>query len=269
MAIITISRGTYSMGKFVAEKVAEKLEFDIISRDLLFATSDRFKIPRKKLEKAIHDAPGIFEQYRHTKEIYLAYIRATLIERVAKGNIVYHGLAGHLLLNRLPHVFRVRLTASLKSRVQRKIQEGLSEVQARTKILEDDEHRKKWTQKIYHADPTNSTLYDLVVCIDKFSLEDAVDLICQGALKKPFEPTPECKQQTQDLLLACNLKAVLVESFPEAGVTCEYGNILVYAREGDSQTSKFKKCLQAFQQENKGVHNLEVHTGLPMPADAV
>ena len=79
MAIITISRGTYSMGKSVAEKVAEKLQFDIISRDLLFATSDKFKIPKDKLEKAIHDAPGIFEHYRHTKEIYLAYIRATLI----------------------------------------------------------------------------------------------------------------------------------------------------------------------------------------------
>lgn len=35
MAIITISRGSYSKGKEVAEKVAEKLGYECISRDVL------------------------------------------------------------------------------------------------------------------------------------------------------------------------------------------------------------------------------------------
>ena len=63
MAIITISRGSYSMGKAVAEQVAQKLGYDLFSRDLLFKTSDKFDIPQKTLEKAIHDAPGVFEGY--------------------------------------------------------------------------------------------------------------------------------------------------------------------------------------------------------------
>lgn len=269
MAIVTISRGSYSMGKIVAQKVSKKLDFDLISRDLLLKTSDRFHVSQKKLEKAIHDAPGIFEQHRHTKKVFLAYIRSTLIEMVAKGNIVYHGLAGHLLLNRLPHVFKVRLTASLENRTKRKLIEGLTENQARIKILEDDEQRKKWTEKIYHSDPNDCTLYDLVVKIDNFSIEDTVALICEGAQKKPFKSTPDCIRQSQDLLLAYKLKATLVEGFPEVGVTCEYGNLLVYAETKEAHSTLFKTILDSFKKENKGIHNLEVHSGLAKPGDAV
>jgi len=269
MAIITISRGSYSMGKAVAEKVAEKLGYNILSRDILFKASDRFHIPQKTLEKAIHDAPGIFERYNHVKAVYLAYIRSTLTEMVVDGNIVYHGLAGHLLLNRLSHVLKVRITANLENRVARKMKEGFSEQKARAKILEDDDQRRKWTRKIYHVDPNDSSLYDMVICIDKLSKEDAVGFVCQSASRKAFESTSDRIRQAKDLSLACNVKALLVESFPQVGVICEYGNLLVYAAEKEAHMAKFKKILHTVQTKNAGIHNLEVHTGLPVPANAV
>jgi cytidylate kinase len=269
MAIITISRGSYSMGKAVAQKVADKLGYTIISRDLLFKASDRFHVSQKTLEKAIHDAPGIFERYSHTKEIYLAYIRSTLTEMVAGGNVVYHGLAGHLLLNRLSHVLKIRITANLGGRVQRKMKEGFSESQARSRILADDAQRRKWTKKIYNADPRDGSLYDMVICIDKLSIDDAVDFICQSASKNAFKFTKERLRQCRDMVLACNMKAALVENFPHVGVTCEYGNLVIYATEKEAHTSKFKKILDTFSADSQGIHNLEVHTGIAVPGDAV
>ncbi|MDA3917689.1 MAG: cytidylate kinase-like family protein [Deltaproteobacteria bacterium] len=269
MALITISRGSFSMGKAVAEKVAAKLKYSILSRDLLFKAGDRFHVPQKTLEKAIHDAPGIFERYSHTKKIFIAYIRATLIDMVAGGNIVYYGLAGHLLLGRLPCVLKVRIIANLEDRVAGRMAGGLSEQKARTMILADADQRRKWTKKIYNADPNDATLYDIVICIDKFSVDDAVDFICQSASRKAFEPTNDCIKQYRDLSLACNAKALLVESFPDVGVICEYGNLLVYATEKEAHTSKFKKIIETFQKENCDIYNLEVHTGLSIPANAV
>ena len=35
MGVITISRGSYSKGKAIAEKLAKKLEYDCISREIL------------------------------------------------------------------------------------------------------------------------------------------------------------------------------------------------------------------------------------------
>ncbi len=34
MGVVTISRGSYSKGKEIAEKLAEKLEYDCISREI-------------------------------------------------------------------------------------------------------------------------------------------------------------------------------------------------------------------------------------------
>ena len=91
MPIITISRGSYSRGKEVAEKLAQKLGYDILSRDILIEASEKFNIPEIKLVRAIHDAPSVLERFTYGKERYVAYIRATLLKHVQKDNVVYHG----------------------------------------------------------------------------------------------------------------------------------------------------------------------------------
>ena len=42
MSVIIISKGSYSLGGEVAQKVAQKLGYDSISRDILITTSKRF-----------------------------------------------------------------------------------------------------------------------------------------------------------------------------------------------------------------------------------
>jgi hypothetical protein len=45
MAIITISRGSYSKGKEIAEKVAQELNYEHTSRDVLLEASEHFNVP--------------------------------------------------------------------------------------------------------------------------------------------------------------------------------------------------------------------------------
>ena len=63
MPIITISRGSHSMGKAVAEKVAAKLRYYVLSRDLMLKASDKFHVSQQTLLQALHDAPG-HRQYK-------------------------------------------------------------------------------------------------------------------------------------------------------------------------------------------------------------
>ena len=67
MAIITISRGSYSRGKEVAEKLAARLGYECVSRDILLATCKEFSIPEIRLVKALHDAPSILDRFSHGK----------------------------------------------------------------------------------------------------------------------------------------------------------------------------------------------------------
>lgn len=80
MGLITISRGSYSRGKETAEKLAHKLGYECISRDILLEASAHFNIPEVKRVRAIHDAPSFFDRFQHGKEKYILFIREALLE---------------------------------------------------------------------------------------------------------------------------------------------------------------------------------------------
>jgi len=82
MGIITISRGSYSKGRETAEKLAERLGYECISRDILLEASAHFNIPETKLVRAIHDAPSFFERFKHGKEKYILFIREAFLEHL-------------------------------------------------------------------------------------------------------------------------------------------------------------------------------------------
>ncbi|MBP9598542.1 MAG: cytidylate kinase family protein, partial [Desulfobacter sp.] len=73
MSVITISRGSYSRGKEVAEKVASELGYECISRDILLEASEEFNIPEIRLIRALHDAPSVLERYTHGRDRYVSY----------------------------------------------------------------------------------------------------------------------------------------------------------------------------------------------------
>jgi cytidylate kinase len=208
MCIITISRGSYSRGKEVAEKLAQALGYQCLSRDILLEASERYNIPEIKLIRAIHDAPSILERFTYSKEAYVAYIRAALLRQAQKDNLVYHGLAGHFLLQARPHVLKVRIIAGLEDRVQEEMKrENISAKEARRILLKDDEERRKWSKNLYGIDTWDPSLYDLVIDIKCISVDAAVDLI-KCTLQGPcFQSTPETQKLVDEMSLAAQEEA--------------------------------------------------------------
>ncbi|MGA7964759.1 MAG: cytidylate kinase-like family protein, partial [Gammaproteobacteria bacterium] len=210
MTIISISRGSYSEGKEVAEKVAERLGYQCLSREVILDASEHFHIPEMKLSKAIHDAPSILERLGHGQLSFVAYYQSALTHSVQKDNIVYHGLAGHLLLPGVPHVLKVRIIADLADRVASTMKrEGLPAREAKMLIQRDDQERRKWTQTLYGVDPWDSSLYDLVFHIRRITLGNTVDFICRAASLEQFQTTSKSQQKMDDLALASQVKAAL------------------------------------------------------------
>jgi cytidylate kinase len=258
------------MGKAVAEKVADQLGYDVVSRDLLLSASERFHVPEIRLVRAIHDAPGILSRLRHSKQSYLAYIQAALTERVSRDNVVYHGLAGHLLLWQIPGILKVRITADLETRVANEVErEGISAQEAREIILEDDHQRRKWTQSLHGFDPWDSNLYDLVIRIDRLTVDDAVDFICRTAKREGFRTNDKLLQTMKDLALASRIKTYLVDNFPAVGVKSEYGNVIIYTKDKGHLGTALQKRLEAIRKADSDIYNLEVHSVGSIPREAV
>jgi cytidylate kinase len=228
MSIITISRGSYSRGKEVAEKLAQSLGYECLSRDILLEASERYNIPEIKLIRAIHDAPSILERFTYSKEQYVAYIRAALLRHVQKDNVVYHGLAGHFLLQGVPHVLKVRILAGLEDRVKEEMKrENLSADEARRILLKDDEERRKWSLKLYGIDTWDPSLYDLVIHIECITVDEAVEIIKCALKGHCFQTTPEAQKLVDQISLAARVEALLVQEIPSVKVEVKDDEIFI------------------------------------------
>lgn len=239
MSIITISRGSYSRGKEVAEALAERLGYACISRDVLLEASKEFNIPEIRLIKALHDAPSVLERFRQGKERYMSYFCSSFYNHVAKGNVVYHGLAGHFFLQGISHVLKVRIIAKIEDRVFEEMKrEGCSEETARYSLKKDDEERRKWGLQLYGRDTWDSRLYDMVLQIDTLSVDDVVEILQNTIKKEKFIATAESKEKLNARALLANIHAKVVNKSPSASVQIDDGIVYLENVKGHLESDK-------------------------------
>ncbi len=230
MTIITISKGSYSRGEEVADKLAKELNYACISREILLEASEQFNIPEIKLVRAIHDAPSFLERLTYGKERYIAYIRAALLKHFQKDNVVYHGLAGHFFLQGVPNVLTVRIIADFEKRIAEEMkQQKISSKKARRNLKKADKERRKWSQHLYGIDTWDPSLYDVVLNIATLTVEDAVDIIVHAAKLPCFQMTPESQAILANVALAAQIQAALVKMYPKIEVCAENGAVVIYA----------------------------------------
>ncbi|RJP84937.1 MAG: cytidylate kinase-like family protein [Desulfobacteraceae bacterium] len=274
MSIISISRGSYTRGSDVAHKVAETLGYECISRDVLIDASEIFNIPEIKLVRAIHDAPSILERFSYGKERYVAYIRSILLRHVQKDNVVYHGLAGHFFLQGIPHVLKVRIIADMEDRVREEMQrEKISNDKARYLLKKDDDERRKWGLTLYGIDTWDPSLYDLVLKIKTITVDDAVKFILAALQRPSFTTTPESQKILDDLVLAAQIEAMLVNEFPRVKVVAKDGSADIYIGTSLGMVASSAKERETIYRVQEiaislgGAQSAQVHLTTGMPAE--
>jgi len=234
MAIITISRGSNSRGKEVAESLAQRLGYSCVSREIMLEASSEFNIPEIRLEKALHDSPSVLERFNHGKTRYISYFSSTFFNRLIKGNIVYHGLAGHFFLQDISHVLKVRIIANMDERVKEEmIHQNCSAAQARYALKKDDEERRKWGLHLYGRDTSDSRLYDMVLNIDTLRVDGVVSILEQAAQSDVFKETAESLERLKTRTLLANIQAKVVKVSPCTSVEINEGVALLGNLGGD------------------------------------
>jgi len=224
MAIITISRGSYSRGKEVAEALADRLGYECVSRDILLKTCEEFAIPEIRLIKALHDAPSVLDRFSHGRERYISYFRAAFLNHMAKDNIVYHGLSGQFFLQGIAHTAKVRIIGKMGDRIKEEMKrENSSAEEARYLLKKDDDERRKWGMSLYGVDTSNSNLYDLVLRIDIMTIDDVVGILEKIVKDGLFDATPESTATIKRQALLANIHAKVVSQSPHAKVDIKDG----------------------------------------------
>jgi cytidylate kinase len=236
MPIVTISRGTASGGKLLAEGLAQKTGFDIVSREEVVRAAAEFGVPEEKLQKALLEPPKFWDRFQHDRRRYMAFVQAALTARVQEGGVIYHGNAGHLLLRGISHVACFRLMAPVDDRIRtlREQNRGMSQEEAARYVEHVDRQRKDWTQFLYGVDWLDPGLYDLSINLRTLDLSDAVEIAVVALQCKKFEPTAASRQAMANLVLASRVQAALAAdprtAFAEVDVRAGEGAVSLKGR---------------------------------------
>jgi cytidylate kinase len=228
VSVITISRGSFSGGKMLAECLSKALGYRCVDREVIVERAAAHGVSQEELRDALQKPPTFLERFQHKKYLYLVLIQAALTAEVRTGKAVYHGNAGHLLLKGGPHILRVRIIAPMAFRLmmaQDRLK--LSHAEALDYIAKMDQDRRRWTQYLYGVDWGDPSNYDIVLNLEFMKIKEACESIATLARQRCFEFTPRCQAAMDDLVLASRIRAEL--AMDEATAHLEFD---VDARQG-------------------------------------
>lgn len=177
---ITISRQLGSLGDEVAQAVAERLQYRVVSRELINQAAIRCGAPEMAL--ATIDDLGLLSIRPSAKarRAFLETIDKVVKELYEEGGVVIVGRAGQMILRGQPNVLHVKVIAPSALRAERiASQRGIPLDAAHAQITASDNFRKAYLRRYYHARWDDPELYDLIVNTARLLPEKAADIICR------------------------------------------------------------------------------------------
>ncbi len=222
MPIITVSRGSMSGGQALAECLAGALGSPCVGREIVVEAAAKLGVSEQVLAEKLEKSPGLWQRLTMERRLYVAAVQAALAEYAGRGDLVYHGFAGHLLLRGMPAVMRIRLIAPMAMRIRAVVErEGVPLQDAEQVITERDANRRRWTEAMYGVDLDDPRLYDLVVNLETMSIPSACAIVEAAARRPEYVVTDEVRAKLQDHLLACRVRVALATEPASRGLDLE------------------------------------------------
>ncbi len=255
MAIITISRGSYTRGKEIAEQLAQRLGYECISRDSIFDNVNELDARDAKLIHAIEDIPSLFRRFEYGKDSYIAYIQSVLLERLRKDNVVYHGFMGHVFLRDIPNVLKIRIISDIEDRTRIVMErDQVSSAKALKHIIKIDKQREKWSQYLYGIDPANCNQYDLVISVSQIPVATAVDTLVRICSLEQFQTTAESMLALDNLALAAQVRNALLRIQSDIEVSVQDGKVFVKT---DAPMRRRSRLVSEIERLSKTIPNVD------------
>jgi CMP/dCMP kinase len=188
MNVITVSRQYGAGGGEVARRLAEALGWELLDRELLHRAAAVEHVPDAELERLDEKALSMTDRLRlhPPHQRYMHGMTEAARQAAARGKVVLVGRGTRQLLGDIPDAFHLHLVAPLDWRVQRMaLREGWTMEQARTRCLEIDRSRERFTRYFFGPDALQPEQYDLVANSDRVPLDDVA--ACVLDLARPDE----------------------------------------------------------------------------------
>ena len=212
MPLIAMNREMGSLGKDVAVGLEQALGMKVRHHEIIDHLADRARIRKSHVISFLEGTQGLLERLT-TDQLSLRILTADEILSIAESGepVILRGWGATSLLKEVPHVVRVCVSASRRTRVRRMMDRLESHDQSQVERIVDqnDDAARAVMRRHFHIDTRDINEYDMGFNTDRVSVTQCVDEIVKLTRSEQFAETEESRRQLRDVACAHHVRAAL------------------------------------------------------------
>ena len=264
MSVITLFTGAYCRGEDVARSVSEVLGYELVNdTDVIREAAGKFKIDEGKFFRAVAGKTSVFNKFTHERERAVACLKAVMAVLLKRDNLLLWGVLGHLVPRDISHVLKVCLIADIRYRAGEASRgESLAEKEAMKRIHRDDESRVAWIEFLFgKKDPWDPGLYDILIPMDKHSVDSAASLIMTNVRRDILMVTELSRNAVEDFELSAAVELKLAGEGHDVTVSAKDGMVQLVINKHVLMLSSLEEELKQLVGKVPGVRGVEAKVG--------
>lgn len=216
MAVIAMTREMGTLGKDVAQGLADRLGLEVVHHELVendIAT--RSGLRESEVRRFLGGEASLIGQWRMDRKRLSHFTAQEILELAARDNVLIRGWGATYLLREVPHIVCVRICAPIDFRTQVLMQRlGIGDADAaRREIERSDAAHNGTMQRLFGADWTDATLYAAALNTARVPPADCVDHIVRLVESEHFRQTAQSRAMLTDRLIEARVRSALRDRF--------------------------------------------------------
>jgi len=264
MPIITIFSGGFCQQEAVVQEVVARTGYrQITDNEIAAEASRRSTMAESKIKRAFSSKTSVFNKFTFEKERSLAYIKLAVADLITTDNALITGFSGQVIPAAVIHTLRVCLIAPQKYQAAAAAEQlGISEKDAAKLVQRCEEDCSFWIDSLFgNSDPWDPALYDIVIPVDKISVQEAAALIADWTGKDILQQTDVSKQALADFQLAAETEAALVRQGHTVEVGAKSGAVTLTINKHVLMLNRLQEELKSIAEPIAGVKSVETKIG--------
>jgi cytidylate kinase len=187
---ITLSMEPGSGGSILAQKIADRLEFDLFNREIVEEIAKSSEIRETVIETLEKDRlsgiedfiASLVKDYYIHPDLYLEHLFKVISTIAEHGRAIIVGRGANFILP-AHEIFAVRVIAPLEIRIRNvALNYNVAAEEAKRRIIQRESRRKAFVRHSFNADISDPLHYDMVVNTGKMNIAAAVEAVIAAVM---------------------------------------------------------------------------------------
>lgn len=216
MVAIAMTREMGTLGKDVAQGIADQLDLKVIHHEVVeHDLAERLGVQESAVHRYLEGGASLLERWQIDRQKLSRYTAQEILELVQGGNVVIRGWGAVALLRDVPNVLRVRVCAPMAFRERVMLDRlGLSDpVVVRHEIEQSDAAHARIMQGFFGLDWKDPLHYNIVLNTGSVPVETCVRTLRLLTDDAAFQETVATRISLADKLIEWRVRVALAERY--------------------------------------------------------